>query len=52
MNWKVNLIDINSNSFFNIFLQNNENEFEDFSIILNTFHRFNENVMKYFNNFN
>ena len=49
--WGVDLIEINPNSLFNIFLPNNDHEIEDFIVIESTFHNFDKKVMNYFYEF-
>lgn len=49
--WKVNLIEINPSSIFNVFLPNNDHELEDFLSLESAFYNFDVKVMKYFYEF-
>jgi len=48
IHWKVNLVDINPCSFFNVFLSDNDHELEDFEVLECAFDNFNTKVMNYF----
>ncbi|GAB1223599.1 hypothetical protein ENUP19_0155G0011, partial [Entamoeba nuttalli] len=51
IDWKVNLLEINSSSFFNVFIQELVNE-EDYEILDSVFDNFNTKAIQYFYQFN